>query len=115
MSGAGHSLSAIVDSAERVPRIRRIDVRDGDWLLVKTRNSVYTILVGTGGTCRVSGGWFDRRGKSPMATTVAGCTWGGSVIKVDLLAAIGLCIEFGNRLITTEARRIVLLRRESLN
>ncbi len=115
MGAAGHSLTTIVASAERVPHIRRIDVRQGDWLLVKTRNSLYTILVGTCGTCRVSGGWFDRRGKSPMSTTVAGVTWGGSVIKVDLLAAIGLCIEFGNRLITTEARRIVLLRRESLN
>ena len=115
MSAAGHSLNTIVASAERVPHIRKNDVRDGDWLLVKTRNSVYTILVGSGGSCRVSGGWFDRRGKSPMHTTVAGCTWGGAVIKVDLLAAIGLCIEFGNRLITTEAKRIVLFRKESLN
>jgi hypothetical protein len=115
MTPAGHSLDVIVASAARIPQIRRIDVRDGDLLLVKTRNSTYTIHVGAGGTCRVSGGWFDRRGKSPMRTTVTGCTWGGSVIKVDIIAAVGLCIEFGNRLITTEARRIVLLRRESLN
>lgn len=115
MSAAGHTLGAIVAAAEDLPRVRRIDVRDGDWLFVKTRNSVYTIVIGRGGTCRVSGGWFDRRGKSPMDTTVAGCTWGGSVIKVDLLAAIGLCIEFGNRLITTEARRIVHFRKTSLN
>ena len=46
MGAAGHSLTTIVASAERVPHIRRIDVRQGDWLLVKTRNSLYTILVG---------------------------------------------------------------------
>jgi hypothetical protein len=109
------SLESIVATVDAAAGVRRNEVRDGDWLLVKTRNSVYTILIRDGGTCRVSGGWFDRRGKSPMETTVAGCTWGGSVIKVDLLAAVGLCIEFGNRLITTEARRIVHFRRASLN
>ena len=115
MSAAGRSLDAIVATADRIPLVKRADVREGDWLLVKTRNSVYTIAVGPGRGCRVSGGWFDRRGISPVSTTVAGCTWGGSVIKVDLVAAIGLCIEFGNRLITTEALRIVHFRGESLN
>ncbi len=115
MNRPGISLDAILRSSDRVPRVRRDDAREGDWLLVKTRNSLYTIHLGNGGGCRVWGGWFDRRGKSPMETTVAGCTWGGSVIKVDLLAAIGLRIEFGNRLITTEAVRITLFRREALN
>ncbi|HLB01283.1 MAG TPA: hypothetical protein VJO14_07850 [Bacteroidota bacterium] len=115
MTPEGYSLQAMIVAAERTPKVRRADVKSGDRLLVKTRNSVYTIAVGQGGFCTVSGGWFDRRGKSPMRTTVAGCTWGGSIIKVDLMAAIGLCIEFGNRLITTEARRIILIRRETLN
>jgi hypothetical protein len=112
---AGISLESIVSSADGNAGVRRTEVRDGDWLVVKTRNSVYAILIRAGGVCRVSGGWFDRRGKSPMETTVAGCTWGGSVIKADILAAVGLCIEFGNRLTTTEARRIVHFRRASLN
>lgn len=115
MNPAGQTLHSIVSSVDGTAGIRRDQVGDGDWLLVKTRNSVYTILIRRGGACRVSGGWFDRRGKAPMDTTVAGCTWGGSVIKVDLVAAIGLCIEFGNRLITTEARRIVHFRKASLN
>ncbi len=115
MTPTGHSLDAIVRGADRIPRVRRDDAREGDWLFVRTRNSLYTIQLGTGGGCRVWGGWFDRRGKSPMQTTVAGCTWGGSVIKVDLLAAIGLRIEFGNRLTTTEAVRITLFHREALN
>jgi len=115
MSPRGYSLHAVIAAAERIPNIRRVDMNTGDRLLVKTKNSVYTIIVGHAGQCTVSGGWFDRRGKSPMRTTVAGCTWGGSIIKVDLIAAIGLCIEFGNRLITTEARRIFIIRREALN
>jgi hypothetical protein len=115
MRTEGISLRSIVSTADGAAGVRRNEVRDGDWLLVKTRNSVYTILIRTGGRCRVSGGWFDRRGKSPMETTVAGCTWGGSVIKVDLIAAVGLCIEFGNHLMTTEARRVVHFRRASLN
>jgi hypothetical protein len=115
MKPIGHSLGAAIGAADRVPNIRRGEMRSGDRLLVKTKNSVYSILVGQDGLCTVSGGWFDRRGKSPMQTTVAGCTWGGSIIKVDFIAAIGLCIEFGNRLITTEARRIFIIRREALN
>jgi len=115
MNREGQSLQAVIAAAERIPNIRRVDVKSGDYLLVRTKNSTYTIIVGQGGVCTVSGGWFDRRGKSPMRTTVAGCTWGGSIIKVDLIAAIGLCIEFGNRLTTTEARRIFVIRREALN
>jgi len=115
MNLRGHSLQAVSATAARIPTIRRVDLRSGDRLHVTTKNSIYTIVVGHDGTCTVSGRWFDRRGKSPMRTTVAGCTWGGSIIKVDLMAAIGLCIEFGNRLITTEARRIFVIRREALN
>lgn len=111
----GFTLATLIEHAEAVPQIRRVDIREGDFIIVKTRNSVYTMEYVGRNVCRVSGGWFDRRGKSPMRTTIAGCTWGGSVIKVDMLAAIGLRIEFGNRLITTEARRIILLRKASMN
>lgn len=110
-----NSLSSIVASADHLAGVRRGEVREGDWLLVRTRNSVYSIHLGSSGRCTVSGGWFDRRGKSPMVTTVTGCTWGGSSLKADLLAAVGLCIEFGNRLTTTEALRVLHFRREALN
>jgi hypothetical protein len=115
MSALGRTLDAMVAASDDTPRVSRADVSDGDWLLVRTRNSVYTITVGPGRECLVSGGWFDRRGVAPAHTTVSGCTWGGSVIRVDLIAAVGLCIEFGNRLITTEARRIFHLRKAMLN
>jgi hypothetical protein len=44
-----------------------------------------------------------------MQTTIAGCTWGGSAIKVDVIAAIGLSIEFGNRVITSAVQRIIFV------
>ena len=112
---SGYNLPSLIEYSEAVPRVRKMDVREGDWVIVKTRNSVYSIRLVGKSDCIVSGGWFDRRGKSPMRTTVAGCTWGGSVIRVDILAALGLRIEFGNRLTTTEARRILLLRKEAMN
>jgi len=40
---------------------------------------------------------------------ISGCTWGGSAIKIDLIAACGLRIEFGNRLITSPIQKIFVL------
>jgi hypothetical protein len=36
-----------------------------------------------------------------VITTIRGCTWGGSAIATDLLAASGLFLEFGNGVVTT--------------
>jgi len=52
---------------------------------------------------------------SPVTTSIAGCTWGGSSIKVNIVAACGLCLEFGNRLITSPIQRIIVVRRENLS
>jgi hypothetical protein len=59
-----------------------------------------------GGLYLVSGGWFDRKGFSPMKVTIRGCTWGGSAIKLDIVAACGLRLEFGNRVITSPIRKV---------
>ena len=56
--------------------LRKCDVHPGDWIRVKTRNSVYTIYVVGDGVYSVSGGWFDRQGSTPATTTIHGCTWG---------------------------------------
>ena len=106
MSAAGYSLDALVSHTEQLRQIHKDDLKAGDRLLVKTCNSVYSILISHDGDCVVTGGWFDRKGLSPMRTRIAGCTWGGSAIKIDILAACGLCLEFGNRLVTTSVQRI---------
>lgn len=111
----GQSLERIVEVTETLEAVKKSDLRVGDWLLVKTLNSVYTMQAVEGSRFRVSGGWFDRNGRAPAIITIAGCTWGGSVIKIDVAAACGLCLEFGNRLITSTIQKIVVLRRGAEN
>jgi len=95
--------------------IHKGDLRPGDMVVVRTFNSCYTIKALERNCYIVSGGWFDRKGTSAEPVRIAGCTWGGSVIKVDVIAVCGLCIEFGNRVRTSVVRSIALLPRESAN
>ena len=104
---AGVALSSIVDSAESILQVRKSDLKAGDRIYVKTKNSVYVIQVMENNRCLVSGGWFDKKGLSPVHTKIVGCTWGGSSIKIDIVAACGLCVEFGNRLVTSPIKKII--------
>lgn len=103
------SLENLVHSACQLQEVLKKDLSQGDWVLVRTLRSVYSIKVLGGGYYSVSGGYFDSRGDSPVRTTISGCTWGGSIIKVDVIAACGLCIEFGNRVITSIIQSAVIL------
>lgn len=44
-----------------------------------------------------------------MKTKILGCTWGGSIIKADVVAACGLHVEFANRVVTSPDRKIFVL------
>ena len=105
----GCSLSTLTARAKELKELGKVDMRVGDHVLVRTCNSLYAIRVLENGHYLVSGGWFDRKGLSPMKTTIAGCTWGSSVIKLDIIAACGLCLEFGNRLVTSTIRSAFVL------
>ncbi len=105
----GHTLSTLVDCTAHLQQVRKGDLRPGDRIIVLTLNSVYSIRVEGEGYYSVSGGWFDRKGLSPVKTTIMGCTWGGSAIKHDVIAACGLRLEFGNRLITSTIRKVFVL------
>ncbi len=105
----GFTLQRLTEHAAHLQTIQKSLLRPGDIIVVKTSNSKYTIHALHGGYFAVSGGWFDRKGVAPMQTTIAGCTWGGSAIKVDVIAAIGLSIEFGNRVITSAVQRIIFV------
>ena len=89
---------------EHLEAVRKSDLDLGDCLVVETRNSRYSIVSLGDGTYRVSGGFFDRAFGGPVVTTIAGCTWGGSAIHTDLVAGVGLFLEFGNRVMTTRIR-----------
>jgi hypothetical protein len=109
MSSFGYPLSLLAESASGLRQVRKTDCAKGDTIIVKTANSVYAIRIMNERSCVVSGGWFDKKGLSPIHTRIVGCTWGGSAIKLDIIAACGLCLEFGNRLVTTPIQKIVIL------
>jgi hypothetical protein len=115
MTLQGCTLSAFVEHTQCLQQIRKGEIHIGDRLLVVTCNSVYSVRAIEGGLYLVSGGWFDRKGVSPMVVTIRGCTWGGSAIKLDIVAACGLRLEFGNRVITSPIRKVFILRYGSEN
>lgn len=102
-------LVQIVHQAAHLDGVRKDGLRRGDWVVVTTRNSRYSIYVLGEGLYSVSGGWFDRKGLAPALTTINGCTWGGSAIKTDMVACRGLFLEFGNRVSTTRIQQVRVL------
>jgi hypothetical protein len=104
------TLSGIHRQAEGLNGLRKADLRAGDRVIVRTRNSSYVLCFLGEDRFRVSGGWFDRNGPTPVTITVTGCTWGGSAIKTDLVASRGLFLEFGNQVLTTRIQDFRLIR-----
>lgn len=113
MGSVAYTLEAVVEQAESLEEIRKTDLQRGDRVLVTTRNSLYTIWVLDDGLYWVWGGWFDRQGASPQRVNINGCTWGGSAIKPDIVAAPGLHLEFGNRVLTTRIRQARVIRAQA--
>ena len=110
MTVAARTLDRMVEHADHLEGVRKADLRPGDWLVVETRNSIYSICALGDDHYWVSGGWFDRHDLSPATVTITGCTWGGSAIKTDLVAAPGLCLEFDGRIVTSRIRGVRLIR-----
>lgn len=104
------TLASIVRHADGLSAVHKKDLESGDCLMVTTANSIYSIHVLRDGLYSVSGGWFDRQGLSPLETTITGCTWGGSAVKLDIMAARGLHLEFGNRVVTSRIRDMQIVR-----
>lgn len=113
MTGIVNSLETLVEQARSLDEVRKRDLRFGDRVLVTTRNSRYTIWVLDDDHYWVWGGWFERVGESPQRVTINGCTWGGSAIKQDIVAARGLLLEFGNRVLTTRIREVCVIPAEA--
>jgi hypothetical protein len=111
----GLALQTILKTSDHLRQIRKSDLEPGDWLFVKTVRSVYRIHVLRNGLYEASGGWFDKKGLSPMRVRIAGCSWGGSIIKTGVVAVCGLSLEFSNRLITSAIQRVILVRARCLN
>lgn len=110
MIARARTVDAILKQVGSFEAIRKADLQRGDRVLVSTENSIYSIHVEEDGSYSISGGWFDRNGLSPAVTSIAGCTWGGTAIKRDLVAARGLRLEFGNRVVTSTIRDVRVIR-----
>ncbi len=104
------TLAGILTHSQGLNAVRKTDLEFGDLVVVTTANSTYSIYVLEDGLYSISGGWFDRHGLSPMKTTINGCTWGGSAIMMDVMAACGLHLEFGNLVVTSGIKKIHVLR-----
>jgi len=98
---AGTSLERLLAMAMDPGSVARTDMDMGDTVVVTTRNSTYALCTAGNDRFAVSGGWFEQHGGSPQMTQVNGCTWGGTAIRHDLVAAPGLFLEFGNGVRTT--------------
>jgi len=103
-------LRSVVETSDNLRRLEKADVEPGDSIFVKTVNSLYRIQVRGDGLYEVSGGWFDRQRHSSMTLRISGCSWGGIIIKPGLVAACGLFLEFGNKLVTTPVQNIIIMR-----
>jgi len=115
MNKIGLNLEQAVTYASRLTHVPQKDLEFGDSVFIATQNSTYFVIVLEDGFYLVSGGWFDLHGFSPMKTTIAGCSWGGSIIKIDVVAVCGLCLEFDNRLVTTPIKTIDVIKSGSMN
>jgi hypothetical protein len=104
------SLAAIADHARRHGAVRKSELCWGDQVIVKTRNSVYSIRPLGDETYAVTGGWFDGNCQSPATVRINGCTYGGSAIRHDIVAAPGLFLEFGNNVLTTRIKDVRVVR-----
>ena len=109
-TATARTLTSIADHAMWDNAVRRVDLTWGDRVIVKTRNSVYTIWALGRDAYAVSGGWFDQQKLSPARLNINGCTYGGSVIRHDVIAGRGLFLEFGNNVVTTRIQDVQVAR-----
>lgn len=109
MTGA-HSLDRMAHHSRTIQGVWASDVRTGDWVVVRTKNSVYALAALGDGRFQVAGGWFALKGEEAVPVRVTGCTWGGRAILTKMVAAPGMFIEFSNGVHTTRVRDVRVLR-----
>lgn len=106
------TLDRLTEGAHAIDGIWTDSIEPGDFLVVRTRNSVYSLIALGDGRYRVSGGWFASAGTNGSDVRIAGCTWGGAAIHTRLVAAAGMFLEFDNGVRTTRIRDVRLFRSE---
>lgn len=108
--GLSIALSRLAAAATEIEGVWEKDLVCGDWVLVKTRNSLYVLGALGDGSYLVTGGWFGSGDPDPRRVRISGCTWGGHAILTGIVAAPGMCLEFDNGVQTTRIQQVRLLR-----
>lgn len=106
------TLDRLTETAHTIDGIWADSLEPGDFIVVRTRNSTYSLIVLGDGRYRASGGWFLATGANGSDVRIAGCTWGGAAIHTRLVAASGMFLEFDNGVRTTRIRDVRLFRHE---
>jgi hypothetical protein len=109
MTGA-HTLERMADRARTIQGVWSSDVKAGDWIIIQTKNSVYSLAAIGDGRFQVAGGWFASHGVDAAHVRILGCTWGGRAILTEMVAAPGMFIEFDNGVQTTRVRDVRVMR-----
>ena len=107
------TLDALVASVPSVQGVRARELSPGDWLVVRTKNSLYVLSAQGDGRFVVTGGWFSAHGADATSIGVIGCTWGAHAILTGMVAAPGMCMEFDNGVRTTRVREVQLIRQRA--
>lgn len=107
---AARTLGRLAAHAPVLEGVWKRDLTLGDWVVVRTKNSTYTLTAVAGGGYAVAGGWFEHAAPEEARVDVAGCTWGGHAILTGLIAAPGMFLEFSNGLSTTRIRDVRVIR-----
>jgi len=102
------SLKRISKRAILLDQVSKEDLKFGDFILVVTQHSTYLLYILQNGFYLVSGGWFDRNQLSPVKIQITGCTWGGSIIKNDIVAACDMHLEFSNGIVTSKIQEVIV-------
>jgi hypothetical protein len=104
------TLDCLLEHADVQGGVWEHDVRPGDWVVVRTRNSTYSLAALAERRYRATGGWFAAEGEENREVGIAGCTWGGAAIHTRMVAAPGMFLEFDNGVRTTRIREVRLIR-----
>ena len=103
------TLRAIVNDTVHLDEVTKDELTLGDRVQITTRNSTYLVQVLGNGLYLISGGWVFLQGLSVMRTKIAGCTWGGTALKANIIAASGLHLEFGQGVVTSTIRKVKVI------
>lgn len=100
------TLERLAAAVPSIDGVREADLRPGDWVVVRTRNSLYHLRVNGDGTFDATGGWFSQNAGTGSRLRIAGCTWGGSALLTRTVAVPGMFLEFENGVRTTRIHEV---------